>query len=680
MYISNIKIRNYKNFYKESIPFQKKITTVIGENGTGKTNLFNAIRILIDKEYKHFFHDDEFSYELKIIKGQWIIISMELSDTPSPLEEPQAAEFNPKDGKSIYTLFFRPKKTIRNELFNLFEKLNNEKDEAEKIKIKIELETYILNISIISDYEIIRTVGGNFDFLNDDVYKKMVGDFEKLEFPNPDDIQEDKSIIGDLQSSNISDYLNVTFIPAIRDVNLELTKSGNFLESILASISSNIEENRWESVKNKFDEINTDLKTIDEYTTFTNKVVELMKDTVGTVYTSDMFLDVALPKDKKYLIKYFSLKGRIDDHDLSLYSKSLGENNIIYFALKLLQSTYQEGHSKKLLNLIMIEEPEAHLHKHLQQTFLEGIKANDEFQIILSTHSVHISESSKVSSMIVLGNITDKKNEIYSPINGLEPKDIRYIERYLDATRSPILFSKNVILVEGSAELIFITNILKIKYNFDLNAYSISLISMDNCFFEKISKIFNKDRLRKKCSILTDEDTYIEGCEKKNAADLSRERIANLKELHKDNEYVKIFTNKYTFEVELFYNNLELFHDYVKEKNIYKREVDKILKELTTEAADNIIYKRILMTAEKLGKGWLALDFIDWLSNKDKDIINNFNIPDYIIDALLFFFPSNIYSKNTYKQIVERYCSLMKINIENINDKFINHIKRCLDE
>ena len=45
---------------------------------------------------------------------------------------------------------------------------------------------------------------------------------------------------------------------------------------------------------------------------------------------------------------------------------------------------------------------------------------------------------------------------------------------------------------------------------------------------------------------------------------------------------------------------MDLFHDYVKEKKIYKRGVDKILKELTTEVADNIIYKRILMIAERL--------------------------------------------------------------------------------
>ena len=121
MYISNIKIRNYKNFYKESVDFKKTITTVIGENGTGKTNLFNAIRLLIDNNYRHFFHEDEFSYELNNIKGQWIIISLRFSDVPNPIEEPEAAEFNPQNGEAIYSLIFRPKKIIRNQLYNLSE-------------------------------------------------------------------------------------------------------------------------------------------------------------------------------------------------------------------------------------------------------------------------------------------------------------------------------------------------------------------------------------------------------------------------------------------------------------------------------------------------------------------------------------------------------------------------------
>lgn len=676
MYISNVKIRNYKNFYKESIDFNKSISTIIGENGTGKTNLFNAIRLLTDNSYRHFFNEDDFSYELKNFKCQWIVISIEFSEIPNPMVEPQAAEFDPKDGISKYTLYFRPKKLVRNELYNLSKQYSDSNSEEEKIKFKMQLETYIENVSIKNDYEIIRTVGMDYNFLDDMDYAKMVGDFDNLIFPNPDDIQEDKSLIGNIQNSNINDYINVTFIPAIRDVNLELTKNDNFLENILNNISDEIDDDRWKNVKNKFGEINTELQSIQEYSVFTDNVVNLMKDTVGAVYSSDMFLDVSLPEDKKYLIKYFSLKGKIDNHSLSLYNKSLGENNIIYFALKMLQSTYQEGHSKKMLNLVMIEEPEAHLHKHLQQTFLEGIKSNSGFQIVLSTHSVHISESSKVSSMIVLGNVSDKRNEIYSPINGLDNNQIKYIERYLDATRSPILFSKNIILVEGSAELIFISNILKLKYDFDLNAYGISLISMDNCFFKNISLMFDSKRLRKKCSILTDEDTSFDG-NKKNAEELSKNRISELNEIHKNNEYVKIFTNKYTFEIELYSKNLEIFKEYIIEKKIYTRDVGKIISELDSNNDEKVIYKRILLVAEKLGKGWLSLDFIDWLSTKDKDKIDAFTLPDYIVNALKFFFPSEIYSNTTYNQIVERYCKLTETNIDDINDSFICHIKEC---
>lgn len=676
MYVSNVKIRNYKNFYKESIDFNKSISTIIGENGTGKTNLFNAIRLLTDNSFRHFFNEDDFSYELKSFKCQWIVISIEFGEVPNPMVEPQAAEFDPKDGISKYTLYFRPKKLVRNELYNLSKQYNDSNSEEEKIKFKMQLETYIENVSIKNDYEIIRTVGMNFNFLDDMDYVKMVGDFDNLIFPNPDDIQEDKSVIGNIQNSNINDYINVTFIPAIRDVNLELTKNGNFLENILNNISDEIDDDRWKNVKNKFGEINTELQSIQEYGVFTDNVVNLMKDTVGTVYSSDMFLDVSLPEDKKYFIKYFSLKGKIDNHNLSLYNKSLGENNIIYFALKMLQSVYQEGHSKKMLNLVMIEEPEAHLHKHLQQTFLEGIKANSGFQIVLSTHSVHISESSKVSSMVVLGNVSDKRNEVYSPISGLDDNQIKYIERYLDATRSPILFSKNIILVEGSAELIFISNILKLKYDFDLNAYGISLISMDNCFFKNISLMFDSKRLRKKCSILTDEDTFFDE-NKKDAEELSKNRISELNEIHKNNEYVQIFTNKYTFEIELYSNNLEIFKEYIIEKKIYTREIDKIISELDSNNEEKVIYKRILLVAEKLGKGWLALDFIDWLSSKSKDKIDAFTLPDYIVNALKFFFPSEIYSNSTYNQIVERYCKLTEKNVIDITDSFICYIKEC---
>lgn len=672
MYISNIKIRNYKNFYKSNINFQKKITTVIGENGVGKTNLFNAIRLLIDNNYKHFFCEDDFSYKLNNYKCHWIIISLEFSEVPNPIIEPVAAEFNPVNSKSVYTLIFRPSKLIRNNLYNLSQDYQNLVDTSEKENKKREIIQYIDSISIKNDYEIIKTTKINWDFLNDEKYKALVGDIDQLVFPNPDDVQENAAVIGDKEQKNIRNFINFTFIPAIRDVNSELTKSGNFLEEILLNVSSKIDSNIWKTIKNKFNDINDQMMNIDEYCNFSKNVSNVVNSTIGTVYSSDVFLDVSLPDEEKRFIKYFSLKGKVDEHNISLYNTSLGENNILYFALKLIQQNYQEGHTKKILNLIVIEEPEAHLHKHLQQTFFNGIRQNNETQIIMSTHSVHISESSKVSSMVVIGS-TQRECEIYNPVANLNRSEIKYIERYLDATRNPILFSKNVMMVEGSAELIFIPNILKLKYNLDLNAYGISIISIDGCFFDNISLLFHKDRLKRKCSILTDEDRKINN-EERNQKEQNL-RIEKLQNLHQNNEYVNVFTNMYTFEIELYSKNIELFIEYLKENDIYRRDFEKMISEL--RGNKEIIYNRILKVAKQVGKGWLALNFIEWLSQKEKDIIKKFVIPDYIIDALKFLFSSGNYSLSTYEQIIKRYCLLMEEKEEKIDDKFINYIKEC---
>ncbi len=680
MYISKLKIRNYKNFYKCSINLEKNVTTIIGENGTGKTNLFYALKQLLDRNNRHFFEENDFSYELDKPNGHWIIICVYFKDVPNSEEIPEAVSFNANEkNETVYTLIFRPNKIIRNNLYALSKEYLEAKDDEEKIVKKIQLEEFINNIDIKNDYEIKRTVGTIFDFIDDENYKKIVGDFDNYIFPSPDDVQEDSTQIGDKDDFDLTRFVNVTFIPAIRDVNSELIKDGNFFEKMLATISEDIDETKWSMIKQNFNIINEQLKNIKEFTKLTDDIFGMMNDTVGSSFSGDMFLDVSVPEDKNKVIKYFTLKGKVENHLINLYNKSLGENNIIYFALKMLQNTYFKGHTKRLFNLLIIEEPESHLHKHLQQTFLSGIGKTLDTQILLSTHSVHISEACNISSMIVLGKKGEKSCEIYSPSNQLEKDEIRYLERYLDSVRSPILFSKSVMLVEGDAELIFIDNILKLKYGFDLNAYGISLISMDNCFFEKFSKLFDKDRLQKKCSILTDLDKSFDST-KNEAEKLSKSRVDKLKSIHLNNEFVNIYTNEYTFEIELYSKNIELFSKYVKDRKIYTRDVNSILSELDENNDKKIIFKRILLVAKNLGKGWLALDFIEWLKFEGKDSIKKFMIPEYIIDSLKNFFPSDIYNKKIYHQIVKLYCEKASIKEDKITDSFMLYIKGLYDE
>lgn len=48
MHISRLSLRNYRNFRGATFVFKKGINTIIGENGSGKSNVFRAIRLLLD--------------------------------------------------------------------------------------------------------------------------------------------------------------------------------------------------------------------------------------------------------------------------------------------------------------------------------------------------------------------------------------------------------------------------------------------------------------------------------------------------------------------------------------------------------------------------------------------------------------------------------------------------------
>ena len=48
MHISRLQLVNYRNFERANVIFNKGVNTIIGENGSGKTNLFRALRLLLD--------------------------------------------------------------------------------------------------------------------------------------------------------------------------------------------------------------------------------------------------------------------------------------------------------------------------------------------------------------------------------------------------------------------------------------------------------------------------------------------------------------------------------------------------------------------------------------------------------------------------------------------------------
>lgn len=182
MYISKVSLINYRNFANANFYFKKGINTIIGENGSGKTNVFKAIRLLLEDaslQYAYKLTEGDFNRTLdkNKWKGHWIIISIEFDELND--EEAIQSLFIHGAGiaeedyvkKASYNLFFRPKADIRQKLSELA------KGDT------VGLQTLLDDITIQDNYETFFTGKSTADFNDPAVYKELVGDFENVIFP-----------------------------------------------------------------------------------------------------------------------------------------------------------------------------------------------------------------------------------------------------------------------------------------------------------------------------------------------------------------------------------------------------------------------------------------------------------------------------------------------------------------
>lgn len=123
------------------------------------------------------------------------------------------------------------------------------------------------------------------------------------------------------------------------------------------------------------------------------------------------------------------------------------------------------GSNAKIFPILAIEEPEAHLHPSMQFQFLKflnkNLSDNRVRQIFITTHSTHIVSSADLDQIICLYRNEDKINVAYpgqvfeNNKEGLKSKN--YVQRFLDSTKSDMLFADRVILVEGLAEQLLLS-------------------------------------------------------------------------------------------------------------------------------------------------------------------------------------------------------------------------------
>ena len=391
-----------------------------------------------------------------------------------------------------YTYIFRPKKAVRARLFEISQCRDKNREM---------LNEFLSSIGI-DDYEVTFKVRASTSLDSDENYKKIVGDFRNIVFPDPE--EEDSSEIGvtPTRMLTLTDLVSCTFVKALRDVigTMKYSKS-NPLINLLRDKEKNVAVTDANKIAQNVNDLNSNIGALPEIKELADGISKTIDDALGATYAPSIEIKSELPNEIEDLFRALTIwvGDNTKDHLGRLEKLSLGGANLIFLSLKLHEYEMAKD-LNKVAHFLLIEEPEAHIHTHIQKSLFRNIHLK-QTQVFLSTHSTHISESSKISAMNVL-SLKEGFCEVYNPSTGLSREDTVGIERYLDATRSNLLFAKGVVLVEGDAEIILIPKLIEASIGMSLDELGVSLISMNSTIFGHISNIFHEERIRKRCSII----------------------------------------------------------------------------------------------------------------------------------------------------------------------------------
>lgn len=485
MKVFKIEIENYRLLKCFSMDLEKELSLLIGKNNTGKTSILSVLEKFLNQSERNKFSFDDFNIDFK-------------KELKAKIEEKEA--ISEKDYKRL---------GIRLRIFIDY----NETDNLTNVsRVMMDLDpdnnVIVLGFEYTIDFASYHRLRNEYiEFSENEQRKKQANenhftrniyDFLRLNqtdyfrinkrslFYDPATgwASEEPSINLETEKIGITDIINFKYISAKRDVaNKEVDKTLSSQTSRIyrRTETNDLQNKAFEEFKDRLSETDTQLSGI--YKTLFDSIVNKVRNFGGVKINESEIEIISTLQHRELLEGNTTVVYKHDaDNHLPEHYNGLGYMNLIsmIFEIEILVNEYKREKSKKPadINLLFIEEPEAHTHPQMQYIFIKNIKKllgegitredgeNRALQYIISTHSACIVADSDFDDIkylkrdqengVVVKNLKDLKDEYDT-----ETTQYQFLQQYLTISRAEIFFADKVILIEGDTERILFPALMR---------------------------------------------------------------------------------------------------------------------------------------------------------------------------------------------------------------------------
>jgi predicted ATP-dependent endonuclease of OLD family len=462
MKIDSVKVENFRMLKNLSVDLEDTLSVVIGKNNTGKTSFLMILEKFLSGGKN--FNIDDFNI-----------------DTQKEIVDLTKNKIDSKNYKEI---------GLSLKLYISYDA--DEDDTGDISELFLDLDENNHTVVILFEYFLsYEKYNRLFDDFKSDAQENILYFFAKninqyFEIRIRTLKYDDEDNVAETSYDTINKILAIQIISARRDVSNEHGKS-NSLSSLSNKYYRNTEHA--DSAIRTLQETlrKTDNELTKEYGQLFEPVVETIKRFSYTPNESEISIISELGESvfQDTIVKY-----KHGDTFLPEDYNGLGYLNLMAILfeiyIKLGKLTNPNDGKNKPINLLFIEEPEAHTHPQMQYAFIRHIKDflteqtafRDEpltLQTIISTHSSHIVSQGNFNDIkyfyrnsgttVLSKNLKDLYARMVKAESGVD-KDrqesaFRFIKQYVTLNRAELFFAEKAILIEGDTERLLISAMMK---------------------------------------------------------------------------------------------------------------------------------------------------------------------------------------------------------------------------